>query len=105
MTLRQKEIKIRVSDAEYLALQRRNTKARLAEWMRIVCLGEKEASRFKAPPCDPALLRQLASIGNNLNQIARATNSDNWKAVDRIKVISALSSIEQAIQDLKDSYS
>ena len=27
-----------------------------------------------APAADPELLRQLASIGNNLNQIARALN-------------------------------
>lgn len=105
MKLRQKEIKIRVHDDEYSALQRRNTKARLAEWMRDVCLGEKEASRFKAPPCDPALLRQLAGIGNNLNQIARATNSDDWKTVDRLKVITALGAIEQAIRDLQDGHS
>lgn len=105
MRLREKEIKIRVSDDEYGDLQRRNPKARLAEWMRDVCLAENEAPRFKAPPCDPALLRQLAGIGNNLNQIARATNSDDWKAVDRIQVISALGAIERALRDLQDSQS
>lgn len=105
MRLREKEIKIRVTDDEYCALQRRNSKARLAEWMRDVCLEQNEVPRFNVPLCDPALLRQLAGIGNNLNQIARVTNSDDWKAVDRIQVISALGAIERAIRDLQDSQS
>jgi predicted RNA-binding protein with EMAP domain len=46
-------------------------------------------------------LRQLAGIGNNLNQIARAINSQEWKPVDRIQVISALSGIERELAALK----
>jgi len=105
MRLREREIKIRVSDDEYDDLQRRNSKARLAEWMRDVCLAQHEVKRFNVAPCDPALLRQLAGIGNNLNQIARATNSDDWKAVDRIQVVSALRAIEQELKNLKERHS
>lgn len=38
--------------------------------------GRKMARRRPAPPpVDPALLRQVAMIGNNLNQIARTLNA------------------------------
>ena len=71
---REKVIKIRATESEYSELQKRNTKARLAEWMREYCLGEKPTRSAQVPPVDPALLRQLAGIGNNINQIAHACN-------------------------------
>ncbi len=39
--------------------------------MRQTCLDEKPARAGKLPSISPALLRQLAGMGNNLNQIAR----------------------------------
>ncbi|MGK3550339.1 plasmid mobilization relaxosome protein MobC, partial [Escherichia coli] len=40
-----------------------------------VCLGEPVARSGKLPTLAPPLLRQLAAIGNNLNQTARKVNS------------------------------
>lgn len=101
MEKREKIIKIRASKSEYSELLKRSTKPRLAEWMREKCLGEKIPRSRKVPEIDPDLLRQLAGIGNNLNQIARAINSQDWKPVDRIQVISALSSIQRELAELK----
>uniref|UniRef100_UPI001D0D916F MobC family plasmid mobilization relaxosome protein n=1 Tax=Raoultella ornithinolytica TaxID=54291 RepID=UPI001D0D916F len=37
------------------------------------------------------LLRQLAGMGNNLNQIARRVNSGEWGPLDRLRIIAELS--------------
>lgn len=103
---RQKEIKIRLTDEEHQALKDRCTKANLATWIRETCLSEKRTARSKTIPTDPNLLRQLAGIGNNLNQIARIVNqqSKTDSPIDRIAIITALSGIEKELQALKHDY-
>ena len=71
---RQKEIKIRVTAEEHQALLDRCTKASLATWIRETCLSEKRTKQSQVVEVNPDLLRQLAGIGNNLNQIARIVN-------------------------------
>ncbi|HBL4129954.1 TPA: MobC family plasmid mobilization relaxosome protein [Salmonella enterica subsp. enterica serovar Derby] len=104
---REKIIKIRVTEDEHQALKQRCPKAQLAEWMREHCLGV-ETSRSRKPQSyeavDPALLRQLAGIGNNLNQIARRINRGDWKALDKAAVISVLIQIERELSDIKALY-
>jgi len=73
MEKRKKVIAIRVTDSEYLALQQRKTKNRLAVWLRDLALGEKPKTQPK--PVDPKLLYELNRIGVNLNQIASAETS------------------------------
>ena len=97
---REKVVKIRCTADEYAELKARSTKARLAEWMREHCLDAPSQSR-KLQTIDPNLLRQLAGMGNNLNQIARAVNSQHWKPLERVHVIAALMSIEREITALK----
>ena len=97
---RQKEIKIRLTDEEHQALLDRCTTASLASWMRESCLNEKRTKQSKVIEVDPKLLRQLAGIGNNLNQIARLVNHESKanSAIDRIAIITALSGIERELQ-------
>lgn len=101
-----KEIKIRLTEEEHQALLNRCTKASLATWMRETCLGEKQTKQSKVIEVDPKLLRQLAGIGNNLNQIARLVNqhSKQDSVLDRIAIITALSSIERELQRLNDDH-
>ena len=101
MNKREKIIKIRATDDEYSALMERSPKPRLAEWMREYCLGAKVPRANKVPDVDPALLRQLSGMGNNLNQIARAIHSQEWKPVDRVQVIAALASIQLELALIK----
>ncbi|WP_218190819.1 MobC family plasmid mobilization relaxosome protein, partial [Klebsiella variicola] len=70
------------------------------------CLGEKQTKQSKVIEVDPKLLRQLAGIGNNLNQIARLVNqhSKQDSVLDRIAIITALSSIERELQRLNDDH-
>ncbi|PYE84199.1 mobilization protein MobC [Phyllobacterium leguminum] len=51
---------------------------------------------------DPALVRQLAQIGNNLNQLARWANRDK-RAVEALAVIARLVEIEREIVALRHS--
>lgn len=74
MEKRTKEIKIRLTDQEHEQLLDRCENTYLAEWLRELGLGRCATKRKKTPEVDPALLRQVAGIGNNLNQIARRLN-------------------------------
>ena len=101
---RQREIKIRCTDEEYQALQQRCTKLRLAEWMRETCLGSSAKRAPPAPTVAPELLRQLAGMGNNLNQIARVVNA-NSGTVDRAAIMGALVSIERQLAAIRAEHS
>ena len=46
----------------------------LSDLIRARLDGTRLRSRREAPPVAPDLLRELARIGNNLNQLARAAN-------------------------------
>jgi hypothetical protein len=82
--MRTKSIKIRVSDEELLTLKSKKSKARLAEWMRETCLDTSHVIVGNRVQHDPELIRQLASIGNNLNQIAKAVNTADLSAIYRL---------------------
>ncbi len=102
--IRQKIIKIRVSAEEHERLKQRCTKAQLAEWMRETCLtGQRDlvAEQKQADPVDPALLRALAGVGNNMNQIARAVNSGSWGPADTVAVIKALKGVEDRLTEIR----
>ena len=46
----------------------------LSELVRSVLGGQRLRKRREPPRVDPDLLRELARMGNNLNQLARAAN-------------------------------
>ena len=97
---RQKEIKIRVTAEEHQALLDRCTKPSLATWIRETCLSEKRTKQSQVVEVNPDLLRQLAGIGNNLNQIARIVNqkAKTDTPLDRVAVITALAGIERELK-------
>ena len=98
---RTREVKIRLTDAEWDALHARKTKS-LAGWLRDLGLGAVPIRQ-----ADPDLIRQITRIGSNLNQIARHANKE--KQLDN-QVLQALAQtntllsqlIEQAYQQAKD---
>lgn len=87
------------TEAEYSALKKRSKKPRLAEWMREHCLDASPVKRSSALPVDPALLRQLAGLGNNINQIARGINSH--LPVDALQIMTVLTAIERELCRLR----
>ena len=69
-------IEIRTTLAEKLHWQKvaKNKGVSLSELVRSLLSGQRLRNRRDPPKVDPALLRELARIGNNLNQLARAAN-------------------------------
>ncbi len=55
----------------------------------------------KTADTGPPLLRQLAAIGNNLNQTARKVNSGQWSSGDRVQVVAALMAIGDELRRLR----
>lgn len=98
---RTKAIRVRVTPEEFDALQRRKDRARLASWIRDYCLGAAEAPTTReTTAADPALLRQLAGIGNNLNQIARQLN--RYGPGDRVELLTELAAIERQLAAIRE---
>ena len=75
----------------------------LAKWMREKCLAQESMKKRRTSKVDPDLLRQLVAIGNNLNQIARVVNRDQWVPVDRIAVCVQLAAIEKQLEKIQVS--
>ncbi len=98
---RERMLTIRVTDDEHARLLERCEGKQLAVWMRRVCLGEPVARSGKLPTLALPLLRQLAAIGNNLNQTARKVNSGQWSSGDRVQVVAALMAIERELRSLR----
>ncbi|PHZ63610.1 MobC family plasmid mobilization relaxosome protein, partial [Klebsiella pneumoniae] len=59
------------------------------------------ARSLRLPSIDPVLLRQLAGMGNNLNQIARKINGGQWSGADRVQVVAALMAIDAELERLR----
>lgn len=71
----------------------------LSDLIRHAVDGTKPRNR-KRIDVDPALLRQLAQIGNNLNQLARWANRDKGN-VDALAVIARLIEIDRELAALR----
>jgi hypothetical protein len=102
--LRTKSIKIRLTEKEHRRLLSLCALPELARWMRETCLGVKSRADVPPPLVDPVLLRQLAGIGNNLNQIARVVNTKG-QAIDRVHIVAGLAAIERQIALLRQDFS
>lgn len=74
---RTKVVQIRVTPAEHDKLRQMADVAHLGRWMRETCLGtRKRAPQTLAKAVDTRLLRVMAGIGNNLNQLTRRAHSE-----------------------------
>lgn len=52
---------------------------------------------------NPALMRQLAAMGNNLNQLARAVNRHGLRPDDASMVLTYLAGIQDELRQLRQS--
>ena len=98
---RSKMLTMWVTEDEHRRLLERCDGKQLAAWMRQTCLDEKPARAGKLPSISPALLRQLAGMGNNLNQIARQVNAGGGTGHDRVQVVAALMAIDAGLERLR----
>lgn len=104
---RTRTIKVRVTDDERDRLKDLCARKELARWMREYCLGAEpepdDRPYVKPPPVDPAMLRQLAGIGNNLNQVARAVNKDG-DSLNQVQITGLLVAIERELVAIKRAH-
>ncbi|CSG62867.1 mobilization protein MobC [Shigella sonnei] len=98
---RERMLTIRAVSYTHLRAHETSLHLVLAVWMRRVCLGEPVARSGRLPTLAPPLLRQLAAIGNNLNQTARKVNSGQWSSGDRVQVVAALMAIGDELRRLR----
>lgn len=99
---RTKEIKIRLTKEEHTALLARCPSPKLAEWMRETCLDIRKPKARKIPLVEPQLLRTLAGIGNNVNQIARHLHND--PVFTRTKLYELLITIERDMKLVREEF-
>lgn len=87
--VRDKIIRIRVTENENQKLKVNAEGRQVSPWLREMGLGTPPENIPKpvkgqkvAPTVDPLLIRELARIGNNLNQMARLANEQKKSGFD-----------------------
>lgn len=105
---RNRSIKIRLTNDEFDALNRKKTRPELARWMREIALENEQKPQKKIQKNSdfpPEIARILAGMGNNLNQMAKQLNSAAKAGVlgnlEAVKAITALAATERALNDLR----
>lgn len=106
---RTKTIKVRVTDSELTRLKARAGDRNLAPWLRNLGLAEAgeapepvKRARRSPPSVDPDLLREIAKIGNNLNQLARHANT--LKKLEATEFLLKLAILEEKLDSLREEY-
>ena len=105
--IRNYTLRVRVNTREKEAVERRKEIGfTMSEWLRSLALGQdvKEKRKRRAPPkVDPELVRHLAKLGSNLNQIARAANTMKRQGcpVELVELKLLLCSIERELKILR----
>ena len=74
----------------------------LSELIRVTLSGQRLRSRRGAPRVDPDLVRELARIGNNLNQLARAAN--RCSPVETVSLLVRLIEIDRELAVLRATH-
>ena len=112
--------KVRLSESEYQLLDSNNTYGSMAKLLRQSAL-EKTTQLFNSKANDAEkiklskvvessynkternLILELSRIGNNVNQIAKAVNTDiaSTGAFDKVKLLHLLISIDQQLRELR----
>jgi hypothetical protein len=101
---RTKSVKIRLFESELEQLHQLKVGNELATWMRETCLNKKSKRRNAPVDVDPLLLRQLAAIGNNLNQLARLANASGMATMNSLEIISLLSQLQDELKNIRSDH-
>lgn len=104
MEIRNRMIRIRVTDEEYEAIKKNAPDGNMSEWLRDLALDSPTRKKRKTKPVNPELLYELNKIGVNLNQIAKAINSKP-DLLDQIDLHLILISIDTSLKKIREVYS
>ena len=99
------KVEIRTSAEEKLRWQEiaKNRGVSLSELVRSLLNGQRLRKRRVAPKVDGDLLRALARIGNNLNQLARFANT-RGEPVETTALLIRLVEIDRELSALRAAY-
>ena len=118
--VRERTFKVRLSEAEYQLLDSNNPYGSIAKLLRQSAV-DKATRLFNSKVDDSekikptklvessyskterTLILELSRIGNNVNQIAKAINTDisSTGAFDKVKLLHLLISIDQQLRELR----
>ena len=118
--VRERTFKVRLSESEYQLLDSNNPYGSIAKLLRQAAVekatkiyNSKAEDGQKIKPTkvvettysktERALILELGRIGNNVNQIAKAVNTDlaGTGAFDKVKLLHLLISIDQQLRELR----
>lgn len=119
-SVRERTFKVRLSESEYQLLDSNNPYGSIAKLLRQAAVekatkihNSKAEDDQKIKPTkvvessysktERALILELGRIGNNMNQIAKAINTDiaSTGAFDKVKLLHLLISIDQQLRELR----
>lgn len=103
-------VKVRINEAEREQYQRMAAAADmpLSDLIRqrmqqpIVAAPRAKQRRLRTVTADPALMRQLAAMGNNLNQLARAANRHGLRPTDTAMLLAYLAGVQDELRALRE---
>ena len=117
---REKTFKVRLSESEYDLLDLNNPYGSIAKFLRQAAVEKaakiynskkEEEQKIKVTKVvessysktERALILELSRIGNNVNQIAKAVNTDiaGVGTLDKVKLLHLLISIDQQLRELR----
>ena len=118
--VRERTFKVRLSESEYQLLDSNNPYGSIAKLLRQAAVEKatkihnskaEDDQKIKAikvvessyNKTERALILELGRIGNNVNQIAKAVNSDiaGTGTFDKVKLLHLLISIDQQLRELR----
>lgn len=108
-SVRQLILRIRCSEPERADWLRKALaeERSLSDYVRRVLSAEPMRRRARPREVDPVLLAAVGRAGNNLNQIARAMNTDRkaGRAIDLIAVRTLLMTLDRQLAEIVVEYS
>ena len=118
--VRERTFKVRLSESEYQLLDANNPYGSIAKLLRQAAIEKatkiynskaEDDQKIKATKVvessysktERTLILELGRIGNNVNQIAKAINTDiaSTGAFDKVKLLHLLISIDQQLRELR----
>lgn len=102
---RKRIIRVRVNDIEFAQLQEKAGAVRISPFLRTLGLGYQPRKK-PTPKADPVLIRELARLGNNLNQLTKTANQMRAQGehLDALRLLSALHDIEDELEQIRDHH-
>lgn len=98
-------IKVRYNDEEYEKIQK-ISEMPVAKYIRLKSLENPLERRIYPPKVDKGLIREINSIGVNLNQLTTIANINfNNNTLDNLALASELACIRHQLDQLLDRYS